>query len=307
MSQGTPEERPRYGLSDDELAALPTVFADGLLRGKTAIVSGGGTGIGRGIAFLLARLGARVALAGRRRELLEDAAGGLARYGGETMVCPMTIRDPEAVTALFDAVGAAWGGIDILVNNAGGQFPQAAIDFSVKGWNAVIDTNLNGTWYMMQEAAKRWVGAPSGGAADGGGTEGGGASGGGAIVNIVADFWRGMPYIAHTAAARAGVAYLSKSVAVEWAQHGIRVNCIAPGLIETSGFEVYPDAGKASFDKVNPMMHAGDVHDVAEACVYLVAPSGKFITGEVLTIDGGQQMWGDPWPLGKPDYFRTGE
>jgi citronellol/citronellal dehydrogenase len=115
-----------------------------------------------------------------------------------------------------------------------------------------------------------------------------------------------MPGIAHTAAARAGVAYASKSVAVEWAPHGIRVNCIAPGCHETSGFAHYPPEGARTYLEANPMRRTGDAWDVAEACVYLGASSGKFITGEVLTVDGGQQCWGDPWPTGRPDHFRIG-
>ena len=200
----------------------------------------------------------------------------------------MTIRDPNDVAACFEALGAALGGVDILVNNAGGQFPQAAMDFSVKGWNAVIDTNLNGTWYMMQAAARGWVAEKRPGC----------------IINIVADIWRGLPGIAHTCAARAGVVYLSKTVAVEWAPLGIRVNCVAPGCHETSGFAVYPPEGAATFKESNPMRRVGDAQDVADACAYLAASSGKFITGEVLTVDGGQQMWGDPWPTGRPSYFR---
>ena len=200
----------------------------------------------------------------------------------------MTIRDPEAVSTLIAEVTEAHGGLDVLVNNAGGQFPQPAIDYSVKGWNAVIDTNLNGSWYMMQAAAQHWRDAERPGC----------------IVNIVADIWRGMPGIAHTCAARAGVVYLSKSVAVEWAPLNIRVNCVAPGCNETEGFAVYPPEGSATFKESNPMRHVGDAHDIAEACVYLAAPSGKFVTGEVLTVDGGQQLWGDSWPTGRPDYFK---
>jgi NAD(P)-dependent dehydrogenase (short-subunit alcohol dehydrogenase family) len=143
---------------------------------------------------------------------------------------------------------------------------------------------------MMQAAAKAWVERKSPGV----------------IVNIVADFWRGMPGIAHTAAARAGVAYLSKSVAVEWAPLDIRVNCVAPGVLETSGFAHYPPEGLETYAEANPMRRPGDVWDVAEACVYLAAPSAKFITGEVLTVDGGQQCWGDPWPTGRPEHFKIG-
>ena len=277
-----------FGFSDAELAAAATPFRDGLFSGQRALITGGGTGIGKAIAALFARLGADVVIAGRRPEPLEAAATFLRGFGGKVVTQSMTIRDPAAVDACFDALAESLGGIDILVNNGGGQFPQAALDFSVKGWNAVIDTNLNGTWYMMQNAARRWVAAQRPGC----------------IINIVADVWRGMPGIAHTCAARAGVIYLSKSVAVEWAPLGIRVNCVAPGCVETTGFGVYPPEGAATFKESNPMRRVGDVQDVADACAYLAASSGKFITGEVLTVDGGQQMWGDPWPTGRPAYFR---
>ena len=113
-----------------------------------------------------------------------------------------------------------------------------------------------------------------------------------------------MPGIAHTGAARAGVVYLSKSVAVEWAPENIRVNCVAPGCCETTAFAYYPPRGAATYAESNPMRHAGDAWDIAEACAYLAAPSAKFITGEVLTVDGGQQLWGDPWPPGRPEYFK---
>ncbi len=277
-----------YGMNEEQLAALPTVFRADLFKGKIALVSGAGSGLGKAIATLLGKLGAKVLICGRNAEKLQRSENFLRGLGVDVLAHPMTIRDPEQVSALFDLAQSHWGGIDILVNNAGGQFPQAAIDFKVKGWNAVIDTNLNGTWYMMQTAAQRWVAAKRPGN----------------IVNIVASIWRGMPGIAHTCAARAGVIYLSKTLAVEWAPYDIRVNCVAPGVVETEGFNVYPPEGRASFHQSNVMRRTGDVQDVAEACAYLAAPSGKFITGEILNIDGGQQMWGDPWPAGRPDYFK---
>jgi citronellol/citronellal dehydrogenase len=142
---------------------------------------------------------------------------------------------------------------------------------------------------MMHAMARRWQGT---------GTRGN-------IVNIVATFQRGMPGVAHTCAARAAVTHLSKTVAVEWAQHGIRVNCIAPGAIASTGFRQYsPEAVKA-FAGANPMKHVGDVQDVAEAAVYLSAPSGKFVTGELLTVDGGGVLWGEVWTIAKPDYFKV--
>jgi citronellol/citronellal dehydrogenase len=285
------DDAKSYGFTDDELAALPTVYAPDLFKDKVVVVSGAGTGIGRGIAFLFARLGATLAICGRRGDLLEELAGSLKRYSTQCLTQVMSIRDPDAVTDFLARVEDELGPLDILVNNAGGQFPQNALDFTVKGWNAVIDTNLNGTWYMMQTAAKRWHDTKRPGV----------------IVNVIADFWRGMPQIAHTCAARAGVAYLSKSVAVEWAPLDIRVNCVAPGAIETTAFAYYPPEGSATFSQANPRLTVGDVNDIAEACVYLAAPSGKFVTGEVLTVDGGQQLWGAMWPAGKPDAFKIPE
>ena len=284
----TDTQSPKFGFDEERLRNEPTVFGSDLFRGQVVVVSGAGSGLGRAIAALFARLGADLAICGRNPDKLEGTAEYLRSFGNRVLARQLTIRDPEQVSDFIDAVHAEYGRMDVLINNAGGQFPQAALDFSVKGWNAVIDTNLNGTWWMMQSAARKWVetGTP------------------GNIVNIVADIWRGMPGIAHTAAARAGVVYLSKSVGVEWAPNAIRVNCVAPGCCESTGFNNYPPEGEATFKESNPMLRPGDEWDIAQGVVYMAAPSGKFITGEVLTIDGGQQMWGDPWPTGRPDYFK---
>ena len=149
-----------------------------------------------------------------------------------------TSGSPTAVSALLDTIWAAHGRLDILVNSAGGQFPQAAIDFSVKGWNAVINTNLNGTWYMMQAAAQRWRDRKHPGS----------------IVNIVVVTTHGLYGIAHSIAARSGVIGLSRAVAVEWAPLDIRVNCVAPGAIETEGWNVYSPEARAAYPRSNPMM-----------------------------------------------------
>lgn len=275
-----------YGLSETELGARPTVFRADLLRGQRVLVTGAGRGLGKAIATLAARLGADLAICGRHAERLQATAAFLRGFGGRVDASVLSIRDPDAVEAMLERLWREPGPLDAVVNNAGGQFPQPALEFSRKGWLAVIDTNLNGTWWVMQSAAQRWVRQQRAGS----------------IVNVVADFWRGMPGIAHTAAARAAVAYLSKSVAVEWAPQRIRVNCVAPGCVQTEGFAHYPPEGAATYWQANPMLRPGDPWDVAEACIYLLAPSGKFVTGEVLTVDGGQQMWGDPWPTGRPDW-----
>jgi citronellol/citronellal dehydrogenase len=279
-----------YGLTDEELRTMPTVYRADLFKGKLVVVTGAGSGFGFAIATLFARLGADLAILGRSQERLARAKAYFESFGAAVYAETFNIRDHERCAAYIANVWRERGRLDALINNAGGQFPQMALDFKPKGWLAVIDNNLNGTWYMMQAAARAWADRALPGA----------------VVNIVADFWRGMPGIAHTAAARAGVTYLSKSVAVEWAPLAIRVNCIAPGVLETSGFAHYPQAGLETYTQANPMRKPGDVWDVAEACVYLAAPSAKFITGEVLTVDGGQQCWGDPWPTGRPEHFKVG-
>jgi NAD(P)-dependent dehydrogenase (short-subunit alcohol dehydrogenase family) len=281
----------RAGPSDDELARHATVFAADALQDNVVVISGGAGGIGRAIAFLFARLGAHVALAGRNKERLDALAAQLADRNLKASAHVADIREPDAVAALFDAVWAAHGRVDCLVNSAGGQFPQAAIDFSIKGWNAVINTNLNGTWYMMQAAAQRWRDRKAAGS----------------IVNIVVVTTHGLYGIAHTIAARSGVIGLSRAVAVEWAPLNIRVNCVAPGAIETEGWNVYSEQARAAYPRSNPMMRAGSPWDIAEACAYLAAPSGKFITGETLTVDGGGQLWGETWTTGKPAHFRGEE
>jgi citronellol/citronellal dehydrogenase len=285
------EQRPRFGFTNEELAVHPTVYRDDLLAGQTVLISGGATGMGKAMAFLAARLGANVVICGRTAEKLDATADAMEQLlGKRPMTVPMTIRDPDQVEAMLDAVLERYGRIDTLINNAGGQFPQDALNFSRKGWLAVMDLNLNGTWWMMQEAAKRWVAAGKPGN----------------IVNIVATTERGMPQSAHCTAARSGVLYLSKTVSTEWCPHNIRVNCVAPGIVETEGFSVYPDEALERFHLANPMKRRGDAWDVAEAVIYLSAPSGKFITGEVLTVDGGQNQWGVNWPAGIPDYFNIG-
>ena len=276
-----------FGLTDDELAIRRTVFASDALKDMVVVVTGATGGIGRAVAWLFARLGAHVVLVGRNRTKLDALTARMTQCALTVSSYAADIREPDAVQALFDAIWKTAGRVDSLINSAGGQFPQAAIDISVKGWKAVIDTNLNGTWYMMQAAAQHWRDARYPGS----------------IVNIVVVTTHGLYGIAHSIAARSGVVGLSRSVAVEWAPLKIRVNCVAPGLIETEGWKVYSPEARSAYPRSNPMMRAGSAWDVAEACVYLAGPSGGFVTGETLTVDGGGQLWGETWTTGKPPYF----
>jgi len=286
----TKEEAPSFGFDDAALAALPLVYQPGLCDGQVVMVSGAGSGIGKAIAFLYARLGARLVICGRDRAKLDACEPWLRRLGSpDVLVQPTDIRRTEAIAELFDATYQHFGRLDVQVNNAGGQFPKAALDISPKGWKAVVDNNLNGTWYMMHEAARRWrdAGRP------------------GSIVNIVLTFQRGFPGVAHSCAARAAVTYLSKTVAVEWAQYGIRVNCVAPGVIESSGFAHYAPEARAKFSRGNPMLRHGSVQDIANAVLYLTGPSGEFVNGELLNVDGGGILWGELWTIPKPAYFNA--
>lgn len=271
----------------EALWAADSVYRPDLFAGKVALVSGGGSGIGLATAVLFARLGAKVAICGRSADKLDTVAEFVNSRGSEMLAVRTDVREPEQIADLFARVEQDFGPPDYLVNNAGGQFPGHAIDYSVKGWNAVINNNLNGTWYMMQQAAQLWREQKIPGS----------------IVNIVVDIERGMPGVAHTVAARAGVVGVSRTVAIEWAPLNIRVNCVAPGLTATKGLDVYPPEAVKEFPNANPMRRPGTAMEIAEACIYLSAPSGSFINGEVLTVDGGGRMWGELWTAGRPAYF----
>ncbi len=272
------------------LWAEPTVYRAGLFDGCNVLVSGGGTGIGRATALLFARLGAQVIVCGRTLAKLERVAAFARAQGARVLPIAANVREPAEVAALYARVKAECGTLTAVVNNAGGQFPQAAIDFSVKGWNAVVDTNLNGSWHMMQAAARHWrdAGAP------------------GAIVNVIAVVDRGMPGIAHSMAARAGVIGVTRTVAVEWAPLGVRVNCLAPGLTASEGLDVYPPEAQREFHRANPLRRRGTLREIAEAAVFLAGPAASFMTGEVMTVDGGGRLWGEMWTAGRPEYFSEG-
>jgi citronellol/citronellal dehydrogenase len=251
------------------------VFASDLLAGRTAIVTGGAGGIGRAISEGLALAGADLLLAARNQEKLETVAADLrARTGRRVETAVVDIRNRDSVEALAAHASTLFPKIDILVNNAGGQFAQPARDYKPKGWNAVIDTNLTGTWNMTQV-----FGVPM---LDGDG---------GSIVNVIAVVGRGFPGIAHTSAARAGVLELSRSLAFEWGPK-VRVNCVAPGPVRTEAFEhtYHPDIFKLC--EALPIPRFGRPEEVAYAVTFLASPAATFITGECLFVAGGQQIYG---------------
>ncbi|MFZ2393716.1 SDR family NAD(P)-dependent oxidoreductase, partial [Rhodoferax sp.] len=199
-----------------------SVFRPGLFAGQTVIVTGGGSGIGRCTAHELANLGASVALVGRRIEKLEAVQAEITQAGGQASIHACDIRDEPGVKAMIADVIAHHGKIDGLVNNAGGQYPQPVKDISLKGWDAVVSSNLTGGFLVAREAFNQSM-----------------ASNGGAIVNIIADIWGGMPTMAHSGAARAGMLSFTETAACEWACAGVRVNAVAPGWIASSGFDTY--------------------------------------------------------------------
>jgi citronellol/citronellal dehydrogenase len=265
-------------------------FSGSLLSGKLALVSGGGTGIGKAIAFELARSGADLIIAARRDDVLGETAAEIeAETGRSVHTLQVDIRNLESVDALAAEVAARWRQVDILVNNAGGQFPQRSEDYSPNGWRSIIDLNLNGTWNMTHALGKQML-----------------AGRGGNICQIVMTVGRGNPGIAHSGAARAGVTELARSLSFEWGPK-VRINCVGPGSVVTPGFEgTYDDDVLADIGDT-PIPHPGTVEDIANGVVFLVSPAGRFITGETLMVDGGVSRYGSNQALKSSEFPHRGE
>jgi NAD(P)-dependent dehydrogenase (short-subunit alcohol dehydrogenase family) len=253
------------------------IFVRDMLRDQVAIVTGGGSGIGLATAKELARVGAKIAICGRTAEKLETAR---AELGGDVLAMPCDIREPAQVEAFVGEVIAKFGRIDIVVNNAGGQFPSPAQMISPNGFLAVVKNNLVGTFHVCREVANQWM-----------------IKNGGRIVNVTANVYRGFPGMAHTGAARAGVENLTMSLAVEWAQFGIRVNAIAPGIILSSGTSQYPPQLVVDQVRETPLKRAGTVEEVAASIVFMASPAAQFMTGTIMRLDGGQALWGHNWQI----------
>jgi NAD(P)-dependent dehydrogenase (short-subunit alcohol dehydrogenase family) len=249
------------------------MLPDGSLGDRVALVTGGGSGLGRAIALELGRLGAKVAVLGRRREPLEETIGLLA---GDGFAAPADVRDHGAVAAAFDAVEAELGPLTTVVNNAAGNFLVRAEDLSPNGWRAVVGIVLDGTFHCSRELGRRVIAR-------------GGANA--QIVNLVASYaWTGGPGTVHSAAAKAGVVNLTRTLAVEWARHGGRVNAIAPGPVDTEETRerLWPteEIRERVLQRV-PLGRFGTPEEIANACAFLVSDFAGYVTGDVLTVDGG--------------------
>jgi len=260
-----------------------SVFRPGLFVGQTVIVTGGGSGIGRCTAHELANLGASVALVGRRVEKLEAVQAEITQAGGRASIHACDIRDEAGVKAMIADVIAQHGKIDGLVNNAGGQYPQPVKDISLKGWDAVVRSNLTGGFLVAREAFNQSM-----------------EFHGGAIVNIIADIWGGMPTMAHIGAARAGMLSFTETAACEWACAGVRVNAVAPGWIASSGFDTYSPEMQAELRSLKtkvPLQRYGTEAEISAAIVFLLCEAAAFITGSCIRVDGGVPNARPTWKL----------
>ena len=266
-----------------------SVLRPGLFAGETHWVTGGGSGIGRCVAHELASLGATVVLTGRAAEKLKKVAAEIAEDGGRADIAAFDIRDEEAVRGAVKDVVARHGCIHGLVNNAGGQFPAPLMAIGKKGFETVLANNLTGGFLMMREVFLQSMQAH-----------------GGAVVNMTADMWNGMPGMGHSGAARAGMANLTKTAAVEWAAAGVRVNAVAPGWIASSGMDTYKGEVRAMIPRLKrhvPLQRMGTEAEVSAAICFLLSPGAAFITGVTLAIDGGALLDTPLFPI--PDHQRS--
>lgn len=263
---------------------MNSIFKNNLFANKVALITGGGTGIGLRTARELASLGATVILASRKMDNLLKGAKIIKNEGGKAIPIECNIREEESIQKCIEQTINEAGTIDFLVNNSGGQFPSLAESIPRKGWNAVIETNLTGTFFMSQEVFNKVF-----------------IHKGGAIVSVLANMRNGFPMLSHTGAARAGVENLTKSLANEWGKYGVRINAIAPGTIDSSGLNNYaPEFRQHLYTNIiknNQTYRLGTEAEIAASILFLLSPAASYITGITLAVDGGESIFS---PLAPP-------
>ena len=254
------------------------MLSDGTLDGKVAIITGGGTGMGRDMALAFAKLGAVVVVASRKDDNIQAVATQIADAGGRALAVQTDVREIEQVKNLVARTVEVFGGIDILINNAAGNFVAPAESLSYNAWHSVINIVLNGTWHCSQEVGKQMIAAGKGGK----------------IVNIIATYaWTGGPGTVHSAAAKAGVLSLTQTLAVEWARHNIRVNAIAPGPVATENTTKQLFGGGNLIEtmaKEIPLGRFGEVGEITDLAAYLVSDYSAYVTGANFVVDGGNWL-----------------
>lgn len=253
--------------------ALP----DGTYDGQVVAVTGGGTGLGKGMAIEFARLGAKIAVLSRKPEHLEAGLAAMREVGAEAIAVACDVRNAEAIAAAFDEIEKKLGSVDVLINNAAGNFPAPAEEMTPNGFRTVVDIVLNGTYNCSREFAIRRLAAALPGA----------------ILNIGATYsWTGGPGTAHSAAAKAGVTNLTQSLAVEWAPDGIRVNCIAPGRFPHDDLPDHMTRHRVGErgDNTIPGMRVGEVRELGWAATFLCSPYASYITGHTLVVDAANWL-----------------
>lgn len=251
----------------------------GTYAGKVILVTGGGTGLGKAMALEFARLGGRIVIASRKPEHHVQGLAAIEAIGGKAIAVPVDVRYPEQIAAAFDAAQAAFGTVDVLINNAAGNFPVAAENMSPNGWKAVTDIVLDGAFFCSKEFARRCVAAGQPGA----------------ILNVLVSYVNGgAPGHAHIAAAKAGVASLTQTLAVEWAPDGIRVNGLSPGLFPHEDHSAdmrsqRPEGYDAEWRRI-PALRVGQTHELGWAATYLCSPYAAYLTGHNLILDGAEHL-----------------
>jgi NAD(P)-dependent dehydrogenase (short-subunit alcohol dehydrogenase family) len=256
------------------------MFREDLLKGKTIIITGGGSGLGKSMAARFGELGANLVIASRRQQVIQDAADELRNTGAEVLGLTCDVRDVASVQTLVDRTKKQFGTIDVLLNNAAGNFISPTENLSPNGFKVVVDIVLNGTFNCTHAVGKEMI-----------------ANGGGSILNIVTTYaWTGSGYVVPSAAAKAGVLAITRSLAVEWAKYGIRSNAIAPGPFPTKGaWSRLAPPGLGIEKKMKnriPLKRFGEHIELANLASYLISDEAGYINGEVVTIDGGEWLKG---------------